>query len=170
MAKRKVTQAVGTGIPEPVEVVTPPAIEEPAAAELPGPFAAAISVSLTEDPAAAELLVAEDDRQAITPEPAPAPPAPDDRQAITKEKAKKAHPPQAQPAPIPRPAPGDVVQVRLVGAPQAILLVADGRQITVLKGELHRARYAHYRLAWQANRTAWSVKYPGAAAFIVEAD
>lgn len=148
MAKRKVTLIPDEEpvSPDPIEVLTPSETEEPAAAELP-----VVEPVVEVESAAAE------------PEPEPEPPAP-------KEKAKKEQPVQAQPIPTPRPAPGDVVQVRLVGAPQAVLLVADGRQITVLKGELHRARYAHYRLAWQANRTAWSVKYPDAAAFVVEAD
>ncbi len=145
MAKRKATPADETATVD--DFVAPSAPEEIAAAATP-----------IEEP------VPEVESAAAEPEPEPEPPAP-------KETAKKkAQPVQAQPVPTPRPAPGDVVQVRLVGAPQAVLLVADGRQITVLKGELHRARYAHYRLAWQANRTAWVVKYPGAAAFIVETD
>lgn len=146
MAKRKTTPADETAKVD--DFVAPSAPEEPE------------EVAAAEPPI--EELAAEVEIAAAEPEPAPEPPEP-------KEKPEKAAAPPAPP-PLPRPQPGDVVQVRLVGAPQAILITAEGKQVTVLNGELHRARYAHYRMAWQANRTAWQVKYPGAAAFLIEAD
>ena len=116
------------------------------------------------EPPTPEPEVSEAPVVVLEPEPTPLPlPEPEPKKV-------KPRPTVVETPVVVRPQPGEIVQVRLVGAPQAILIVASGQPTTVIKGESHRARYAHYRQAWQANRKAWEVKYPNAAAFVTEAD